>query len=159
MLSLPLNWQEENVYRDCNSMMNNKSTNGENWITTENVKHPLKRQRNETKIIQKCSYNISEKDGNWMLMTKIPYQMDPCLSTQGNITIEFATFPSIFIHKVKATNKQFNQNESKKSRRKEDKTFCSYLSGSNRHIFLSTETVWFQDYFINDKIMYTSIYA
>ena len=104
MLSLPLNWQEENVYRDCNSMMNNKSTNGENWITTENVKHPLKRQRNETKIIQKCSYNISEKDGNWMLMTKIPYQMDPCIGTQGSTTIEFATFPSIFIHKVKATN-------------------------------------------------------
>lgn len=94
-----------------------------------------------------------------MLMTKIPYQMDPCLGTQGNTSIGFATFPPIFIHKVKETNKQFTQNKSKKSGRKEDKTFCSYLSGSNRHIFLSTETVRFQDYLINDKIMYTSIHA
>lgn len=134
MLLLPLNWQEENFCRDCNSMMNHKRTNEENWITTENAKHPLKRQRNETKIIQECSHNIFENDGNWMLTTKIPYQMDPWLCTQGNTSIGFATFPPIFIHKVKGTSKQFTQNENKRSGRKEDKTFCSYLSGSNRHI-------------------------
>ena len=75
-----------------------------------------------------------------MLMTKIPYQMDPWQGTQGNTSIGFATFPHIFIHKVKETNKQFTQSENKKSGRKENKTFCSYLSSSNRHIFLSTET-------------------
>ena len=111
MLSLPLNWKEENICRDCNSMMNHKRKNGENWITTENVKHPLKRQRNETKIIQECSCNIFENDGNWMLMTKIAYQMDPWLGTQGNTSIGFATPPPKFIHKVKGTNKQFTQNE------------------------------------------------
>ena len=150
MLSLPLNWQEENVCRDCNSMMNHKSTNGKNWTTTENVKHPLKRQRNETKIIQECSYNIFENDGNWMLMTKILYQMNSWLGTRGNTSIGFATLSPIFFHKVKGTNKQFTQNENKRSGRKEDKTFFSYLSGSNRHIFLGTETVRFRDYFIND---------
>ena len=52
MLSLALTWQEENICRDCNSRMKCRSTKGEKWITTEYVKHLLKRQRNETIIMQ-----------------------------------------------------------------------------------------------------------
>lgn len=46
--------------------------------------------------------------------------MDPGLGTQGN-TLIGSHFSPTFIHKVKRTNKQFTQNENKKSGRKEDK--------------------------------------
>ena len=42
MWSLALTGLEENICRDCNSRMDHKSTNGENWITTEYAKYPWK---------------------------------------------------------------------------------------------------------------------
>ena len=88
-------------------------------------------------------------------MTKIQYQMDPWLGIQGKTLTGLATFPPhLFIKSKEQINNSLKMKiKSQKGKRTKFSAYCSYLWGSHRHKFLSTETMRFQEYLINYKIM------